>query len=162
VDIGLEEGYIGGKENPPMARDRELEEAMEIDRQIAEHKKKERDASVFQYAAKCTECSWEVTWESSDTWRKGGPREHANDMGHIVKTVMHSEKVLLPQGESRKLDGDKKPGPSDKYMAYCNECKAYVGVNAGRFFNAAWKAHSKRTGHGMTVGPNKKYRPPID
>lgn len=116
----------------------------------------EKEQSTFEYKAKCRDCDWSTVWETAETWRKGAPREHANWAGHTVDTEMHSTKVLLPS-RIPTLDSNKEPTAKDAAFAFCEQCKVFIGVGAGRFFNAAWKAHYKATKHDITVTLNPKH-----
>lgn len=145
----------------PFVRTREeaQQEETEAARQdeSAAHKAKERALGTFEYVAKCRECEWSVEWESADTWRKGAPREHVRATGHTVDTEMRSTSVLMPGPAAAVKAGVEKPDPKDKYIAYCKQCQRYIGVKAGRFFNAAWKSHQKKTKHDVSVKPNPRY-----
>lgn len=145
----------------PFVKTREqVEEKKRFEKEVArkkQHMAEEKALSEFSYKAKCRDCDWELVWESSDTWRRGAPREHVNANEHTVDTYSTSHNVMLP-GLREEEVGQEKPLDTDQWTAYCKQCQSYIGVHGGRFFNAAWKSHVKKTGHDITVKRNPRYK----
>lgn len=125
--------------------------------EAARQRKIERYAE-WSYECVCLEkgCGWKAVWESADTWKKGAATLHADSTGHAVKTT--STKVVRPKAQESSIE-EKEPLDTDRSTAYCAECKRYVGVGAGRFFNAAVAKHRNATEHTITIRSNKNYRP---
>lgn len=112
---------------------------------------KERVES-WTYYCQCLECDWKASYAEGN-WQRGAASIHADRFGHRVKTV--SEKVVVPIAFVAK-----EPTSKDMNTAYCEICKRYLGVGAGRMFNAAWRSHYASTKHNITVKPNPTYKKP--
>jgi hypothetical protein len=112
---------------------------------------KERVES-WTYTCSCLVCDWKVTYAEGE-WQRGAASIHADRFGHRVKTV--SEKIISPTSFVAK-----EPTSKDREIAFCETCKRYLGVGAGRMFAAAWRSHYASTQHDITVKPNPAYKKP--
>lgn len=122
------------------------------------NKRARESGDEWSYSVECLHpgCGWKESWQDAATWKKGCARVHADQNGHRVRTV--STKVIVPK-EAAPTIPDKEPTEKDRDTAYCEQCKRYIGVGAGKFFQAATKAHYKKTRHTIRYSPNPKYHP---
>lgn len=112
---------------------------------------KERVES-WTYVCQCLVCDWKATYAEGN-WQRGAASIHADRFGHKVKAT--SEKIIVPVDYVAK-----EPTSKDANIAYCEDCKRYLGVGARRMFNAAWRSHYASTKHKITVTANPAYKKP--